>query len=100
MSAYTFVCRFLSLTVRGVIGSSWFKQDGATCHRAEATLDVLCPVFEDRIIRRRTDVVWLLRSSDLTPLNYYLWGAVKDRCYADKPETIDSLKDNVREDIG
>ena len=26
-------------------------------------------------------------------------GAVKDKCYANKPETIDALKDNIREAI-
>ena len=31
------------------IGNIWFQQDGATSHTAEATLNVLCPVFEDRI---------------------------------------------------
>ena len=36
----------------------------------------------------------------MTPLDYYLWGAVKDNCYTDKPETIDALKDNIREAIG
>ena len=36
----------------------------------------------------------------MTPLDYYLWGAVKDKCYADKPETIDALKDNILEAIG
>ena len=77
----------------------WFQQDGATCHITEATLDVLRSVFEDRIISRRADVVWLHRSCDLTPLDYYLWGAVKDKCYTDKPETIDALKDNIREAI-
>ena len=66
-----------------------FQQDGSTCHTAEATLNVLNSVFEDRIISRRADVVWPPRNSDLTPLNYYLWGAVKDKCYAGKPETID-----------
>ena len=30
---------------------------------------------------------------------YYLWCAVKDKCYADRPETIDALKDNIREAI-
>ena len=35
-----------------------FQQDCATCHTAEATLDVLLSVFEDRIISRRADVVW------------------------------------------
>ena len=34
------------------------------------------------------------------PLDYYLWGAVKDKCYADKPETIDAFKDNYREANG
>ena len=61
--------------------------------------DVLRPVFEDRIISRRADVIWPPRSCDLTPLDYYLWSAFKDKCYADKPETIDALKDNIREAI-
>ena len=54
------------------IGNIWFEQDGATCHTAEATLDVLRPVFEDHIISRRADVVWPPRSCYLTPLDYYL----------------------------
>ena len=61
--------------------------------------NVFRPVFEDRIISRRADVVWPPPSCDLTPLDYYLWGAIKDKCYADKPETIDALKDNIREAI-
>ena len=36
----------------------------------------------------------------MTPLDYYLWGAVRDKCYAGKLETIDALKDNIREAIG
>ena len=81
------------------IGNIWFQQDGATCHTAKATLDVLRPIFEDRIISRRADVIWPPRSYDLTPLDYYLWVAVKDKCYADKPEKIDALKNNIREAI-
>ena len=82
------------------VGHIWFPQDGATRHTAEATLDVLLPIFEDRIISRRADVVCPSRSCDLTSLDYYLWGAVKDKCSADKPEKIDALKDNIREAIG
>ena len=81
------------------IGNIWFQQESATCHTAEGTLDVLRSVFEERIISRRADAVWPSRSCDLTPLDYYLWGAVKDKCYADKPETIEALKDNIREAI-
>ena len=77
------------------IGNIWFHQDGATCHTAESALDVLLPVFEDRIINRRADVVGPPWSCDLTPLDYYLWGTVKNKCYADKPKKIVSLKDNI-----
>ena len=56
------------------IDNIWFQQDDATYHTAEATLDVLRPVFEDHIISRRADVVWPPRSCVLSPLNYYLWG--------------------------
>ena len=81
------------------IGNIWIQQDRAMCHTAEATLAVLRPVFEDRIISRRPDIVWPPRSCDLTPLDYHLWGALKDKCYADKSKTIDALKDNIREAV-
>ena len=61
---------------------------------------MLCPVFEDCIISRRANVVWPPRSCDLTPLDYYLGRAVKDKCYVDKPETTDALKANIHEAIG
>ena len=80
------------------MGKIWFQQDGTTCHPTEATLDVLSSVFENRIISCRADVVWPLRSCDLSPLEYYLWGAVKNKCNADKPETTDAL--NIRQAIG
>ena len=82
------------------IGNIWFQQDCATYHTVEATLDVFRLVFEDRTISRRADVVWPRWSCDLTLLDYYFWGAVKDKCYADKPETIDALNDNIFEAIG
>ena len=91
---------FIFTKIEEDIGNIWFQQNGATCHTAEAILVVLRPVFEDRIIRCRADVIWSPRSFDLTPLDYYLWGAVKDKCFTDKPETIDALKDNIREAIG
>ena len=67
---------------------------------AEATLDVLRPVFKDCIINRRADVVWTPRNCDLTPLDCYLRSAVKNNSYTEKPQTIDALKDNIREAIG
>jgi hypothetical protein len=52
--------------------------------------------FGERIISRRGPVAWPPRSCDITPLDYFLWGYVKSLVYADKPETIDVLEENIR----
>ncbi|GFV73349.1 CCHC-type domain-containing protein [Trichonephila clavipes] len=74
----------------------WFQQDGATCHTARATIDLLKDTFGDRLIPRFGPVNWPPRSCDLTPLDYFLWGYVKSLVYANKPQTLDHLEDNIR----
>ncbi|GFX30266.1 DUF4817 domain-containing protein [Trichonephila clavipes] len=74
----------------------WFQQDGATCHTACATIDLLKDTFRDRLISRFGPVNWPPRSCDLTPLDYFLWSYVKSLVYADKPQTLDHLEDNIR----
>ncbi|GFV84353.1 transposable element Tcb2 transposase [Trichonephila clavipes] len=74
----------------------WCQQDGATCHTARATIDLLEDTFGDRLISRLGPVNWPPRSCDLTPLDYFLWGYVKSLVYADKPQTLDHLEDNIR----
>ncbi|GFT97319.1 uncharacterized protein TNCV_2899141 [Trichonephila clavipes] len=49
----------------------WFQQDGATCHTARATIDLLKDTFGDRLISRFGPVNWPPRSCDLTPLDYF-----------------------------
>ncbi|GFX63824.1 putative transposable element [Trichonephila clavipes] len=77
-------------------GELWFQRDGATCHTARATIDLLKDTFGDRLISRFGPVNWPPRSCDLTPLDYFLWGYVKSLVYADKPQTLDHLEDNIR----
>ncbi|GFV12335.1 putative LOC100569746 [Trichonephila clavipes] len=51
----------------------------------------------NRFIERRFGPVnWPPRSCDLTTLDYFLWGYVKSLVYADKPQTLDHLEDNIR----
>ncbi|GFV87594.1 transposable element Tcb1 transposase [Trichonephila clavipes] len=73
----------------------WFQQDGATCHTAHTTIDLLKYTFGDRLISRFGPVNWPPRSCDLTPLDYFLWGYVKSLVYADKPQTLDHLEDSI-----
>ncbi|GFX42942.1 DUF4817 domain-containing protein [Trichonephila clavipes] len=73
----------------------WFQQDSATCHTARATIDLLKDTFGDRLISRFGPVNWPPRSCDLTPLDYFLWSYVKSLVYADKPQMLDHLEDNI-----
>ncbi|GFW93450.1 uncharacterized protein TNCV_46531 [Trichonephila clavipes] len=85
------------LAVREIIlNELWFQQDGATCHTARATIDLLKDTLGDRLISRFGPVNWPPRSCDLTWLDYFLWGYVKSLVYADKPQTLDHLEDNIR----
>ncbi|GFV44768.1 putative LOC100569746 [Trichonephila clavipes] len=74
----------------------WFQQDGVTCHTTRAPIDLLKDTFGNRLISRFEPVNWPPRSCDLTPLDYFLWGYVKSLVYADKPQTLDHLEDNIR----
>ncbi|GFX88355.1 uncharacterized protein TNCV_1705751 [Trichonephila clavipes] len=74
----------------------WFQQDGATCPTARATIDLLKDTFGERLILRFGPVNWRPRSCDLTRLDCFLWGYIKSLVYADKPQTLDHLEDNIR----
>ena len=39
------------------------------------------------------------RSCDLTPLDFFLRGHIKSLVYANKPATLDDLKDNIQREI-
>ncbi|GFY26946.1 transposable element Tc3 transposase [Trichonephila clavipes] len=74
----------------------WFQQDGVTCHTTRDTTDLLKDTFGDRLILRFGPVNGPPRSCDLTSLDYFLWSYVKSLVYADKPQTLDHLEDNIR----
>ncbi|GFT02593.1 uncharacterized protein TNCV_1487881 [Trichonephila clavipes] len=67
----------------------------AYTQRTRATIDLLKDTFGDLLISRFGPVNWPPRSCDLTPLDYFLLGYVKSLVYADKPQTLDHLEDNI-----
>lgn len=82
------------------LNNLYFQQDGATCHTARETLNLLQEKFPRRVISRNGDVNWPARSCDITPLDFFLWGFLKDQVYKNNPQTIDELKNNIRGAIG
>ena len=81
------------------INDMWFQQDGATSHTACVTIDLLKGKFGERVISRNGPVEWPPRSCDLRPLDFFLWGHIKSLVYANKPATLDDLKDNIQREI-
>jgi hypothetical protein len=78
----------------------WFQQDGATCHTACETMELLREKFPGRVISRNGDRNWPPRSCDLSPCYFFLWRFVKSRVYANKPQTIPELKAEIGRVIG
>ena len=76
-----------------------FQQDGAPAHTGRGNLQYLAEVLPggaNGLISRFADMPFPPRSPDLTPLDSFLWGFVKERCFRDPvPTTIDELKANV-----
>ena len=77
-----------------------YQQDGATPHCSNVSLEYLRRYFPgDRLISRRTDNPWPAHSPDFSPADYFLWGYLKERVYANNPQTIETLKANIRQEI-
>lgn len=74
----------------------WFQQDGAPAHVAGETKAFLASIFQSKVISRDFHHEWPPRSPDLTPCDFYLWGAVKELVYENG--TFDSL-DNMKNSI-
>ena len=74
----------------------YFQQDGATCHTTRFNMVILRQTFPGRLISRYGDVGWRARS-DLSPLDYFLWGYLKGKDYRNKPANIIQLKTAIEE---
>ena len=74
----------------------YFQQDWATCHTSGEIIGLLREKFPSRVISRNGYYNWPPRSCDLTPLDFFHWGHVKDKVYADAPQSIQKLKEKIR----
>lgn len=77
----------------------WFQQDGATAHTARASMNVIRPLFPDRLISKFGDIHWPPRSPDLSMCDFFLWGHLKARVYEHKPRTLEELKNAIRVEV-
>ena len=81
--------------IQGQLRLAWLMQDGARPHTAHASLTAPNGFFKNRLISLTTDHEWAPRRRDLYPLDFYFWGAAKEKIYANRPQMLADLKQNV-----
>lgn len=75
----------------------WFLHDGCPAHSTRHVSQWLNRVFGNKWIGRNTDPRWPPRSPDLTPLDFFLWGYLKQKVYKDRPfNNVEELENSIR----
>lgn len=76
----------------------YYQQDGAPAHYALLVRTYLDLVFPNRWIGRLGPIPWPPRSPDLTPLDYFLWGFLKDRVFRTGfPANLQEMQNRILE---
>ena len=78
----------------------FFQQDGHPAHSTLMVRQWLHEQFQNQWIGRYGPLVWPARSPDLTIMDFYLWGYLKQKVY-ERPlnNDLDELKTRIREAI-
>ena len=75
----------------------YFQQDEAPPHYSKGVRGYLHEKFPLTWIGRRGPIDWPAHSPDLTPMDFFFWGVLKDKVYSQKPRSVDDLKDYIRD---
>lgn len=73
----------------------YFQQDGAPAHFSRLVREYLNIVFPNRWIGRMGPIPWPARSPDLTPLDFFLWGFLKDKVFRTNCGTIQEMENRI-----
>lgn len=72
-----------------------FQQDGAPPHYSQNVRNYLNTNFPGRWIGRRGAIEWPPRSPDLSPLDFFLWGHIKNKVYSTPPASLEDLRRRI-----
>ncbi|KAJ8913800.1 hypothetical protein NQ315_002706 [Exocentrus adspersus] len=75
----------------------YFQHDGAPPHNAREVLNYLIDQFNNKVIATNGPVRWPARSPDLTVLDFFIWGYVKERVYVTTPATLEILEERIQQ---
>lgn len=76
----------------------YFMLDGAPAHSSQIIRNWLNTNFPLKWIGPHSPLQeWPPRSPDLTPMDFYFWGKIKNKVYVNRPQNIDELKERIRD---
>lgn len=90
------VAAFLEEVPEEIRREYWYQLDGAPGHSSRAVYNLLVEMFEDRWIGNGGPWRWPPRSPDLTPLDFYLWGHIKNQVYDTPVNNVEDLRIRVQ----
>lgn len=70
--------------------------DGAPAHCTAEVSSELYRMFDDRWFRRLGTLNFPLKFPDITPLDFYQWGTLKEKVYRSSIKTREELENRVR----
>lgn len=73
-----------------------YMHDGAPPHTAIRARNWLDAHFPNRWIGRYGPIAWPPRSPDLNPLDFFLWGFIKDKVYQTPPINTEDVRERIR----
>lgn len=78
----------------------YFQQDGCPAHSTFIIRDFLNLHFPERWIGRHGPIHWPARSPDLTPMDFFLWGYLKQKVYKERiGNDVNGLKLRITEAV-
>lgn len=89
----------LGMGNNGRFTRGWWIQDAAPAHRAEEVVQRLRQLFGNRVIALGFEHEWPPRSCDLSPLDFFLWGYLKNQVYKTVPTSLDDLRERIRHEF-
>ena len=81
----------------GSLDTLIWMQDGAPCHTARLSRELLAKLYGERVISRWCAFEWAGYSADLNPLDFWLWHFLKTFCYKKRTKSLSDLKLKVGE---
>ncbi|GBO35361.1 hypothetical protein AVEN_41616-1 [Araneus ventricosus] len=73
----------------------WFQHDGAPPHKVSSVQPYILDTFQQPVIGYGGCLEWPPRSPDMNPLNFFLWGYIKQRVYATPPPILIELRNRI-----